>query len=279
MEESRRSRRKGIPLPDTPDRELKLATYNIHGAVGPDGRFDPDRVLAVLHELNADVIALQELESHYEPARNMLEYFASGTGLTPIAGLTVLKKTSGYGNALLTRLPATGMRRIDLTIPGHEARGALDVDLGWDDLRLHVVATHLGLRPGERRRQVRQLLRLFEADGAHLDILLGDLNEWFLWGRPLRWLHRRFSSPPAYRTFPARCPLFALDRIWVQPHAALVRIGPHATRLARSASDHLPLMAVIKAPAAGRLHEGDVTLSPGRPLPAGRHLSRNYYLP
>lgn len=236
-------------MPDTPDRELKLVTYNIHSAVGPDGRFDPDRVLAVLHELDADIVALQELESHYEPARDMLEYFAARTGLTPIAGLTLLKRASGYGNALLTRLAVAGVRRIDLTIPRHEARGALDADLDWNGRKVHVVATHLGLWPGERRRQVRQLLRLFELDGARLEILLGDLNEWFLWGRPLRWLHRRFSSPPAYRTFPSRWPLFALDRIWVQPRAALVRIGPHTTPLARAASDHLPLMAVIEAPA------------------------------
>jgi endonuclease/exonuclease/phosphatase family metal-dependent hydrolase len=77
---------------------------------------------------------------------------------------------------------------------------------------------------------------------------MGDVNEWFLIGRPLRWLHRHFKNVPAPATFPARLPLLALDRIWVKPRAMLLSIQRHDTALARLASDHLPVVAHIAAP-------------------------------
>ncbi len=111
---------------------------------------------------------------------------------------------------------------------------------------MRVVATHLGLRPGERRAQIRRLLALFEPDYAGPGVLLGDLNEWLLWGRPLRWLQRHFASSAHPRTYPARFPLFALDRIWARPDTLLHSIDTHASPLARMASDHLPLKAVLR---------------------------------
>jgi len=74
---------------------------------------------------------------------------------------------------------------------------------------------------------------------------MGDLNEWFLWGRPLRYLQRHFKSGPAPATFPARFPLFALDRIWVEPRENLVSVKTVNNSLTRLASDHLPLVAEL----------------------------------
>jgi endonuclease/exonuclease/phosphatase family metal-dependent hydrolase len=75
------------------------------------------------------------------------------------------------------------------------------------------VATHLGLNPRERHHQTRQLLALLKAPSADISVLMGDLNEWFLWGQNLRWLHAHFGVTPKYATYPAHWPLFALDRI------------------------------------------------------------------
>jgi endonuclease/exonuclease/phosphatase family metal-dependent hydrolase len=97
--------------------------------------------------------------------------------------------------------------------------------------------------PGERRYQVKQLLPLFDDRRACVKVLLGDLNEWFLWGRPLRWLHRIFHHHKAPATFPVRRPWFALDRIWVQPNAVIDTMYAHKTDAALLASDHLPLIA------------------------------------
>ncbi|HEX7234538.1 MAG TPA: endonuclease/exonuclease/phosphatase family protein, partial [Nitrosospira sp.] len=145
-----------------------------------------------------------------------------------------------------TKLPILAVNRVDLTLPGYEARGALDITLDGNGRRVQVVATHLGLRPWERRQQVRELLKLFNIGSASIYVLMGDLNEWFLWGRPLRWLHAHFKRSPHCATFPARWPCMALDRLWVHPRKRLAKVEVHASDLARMASDHLPLKGIIE---------------------------------
>jgi endonuclease/exonuclease/phosphatase family metal-dependent hydrolase len=225
---------------------LRVATYNVHSAVGSDGRFDPDRIAQVVSELDADVIALQEVESK-NGAEDMLARLAAASGHRAIAGPTMLRPDSSYGNALLTRCDVVDVQRVDLSVAAREPRGALDVRLACRGTGLRVLATHLGLRPAERRQQIRALLARLEGGECVLTLLLGDLNEWFLWGRPLRWLHRYFRQTPAPATFPARFPLFALDRLWVKPRGRLRRVYVHGSPLARLASDHRPLVAEIDA--------------------------------
>jgi endonuclease/exonuclease/phosphatase family metal-dependent hydrolase len=80
---------------------------------------------------------------------------------------------------------------------------------------------------------------------------MGDINEWFLWGRPLRWMHKHFEATPAPATFPSRLPLLALDRVWVKPRTLLRKLAVHSTPLARIASDHLPLTAELDLACGG----------------------------
>jgi endonuclease/exonuclease/phosphatase family metal-dependent hydrolase len=232
---------------------MRLATYNIHACIGTDGRFDPQRIACVLRELEADVVALQEVEHRLVDGQDLLQFLAAETSHTAIAGPTLLRATCSYGNALLTQLPILTVKRIDLSLPSREPRGALDVTLDWHGQQVQVVATHLGLRPGERRQQVRRLLTLFESGTADISVLLGDLNEWLLWGRPLRWLRRRFAPTPQPRTYPAGFPLFALDRIWVHPRSALTSLERHDSPAARRASDHLPARAELMSERPGAL--------------------------
>lgn len=227
---------------------LRIATYNIHGAVGTDGLFDPARVAAVLAEIDADVVALQEVHSG-AAGGNLLAHLRAALDVETVSGPTLFRSDAEYGNALLSRYPVRGVNRIDLSVGRREPRGALDtlLDAGRG---LRVLATHLGLWPGERRRQVKRLLQALD-DGPQLPtVLLGDLNEWYLWGRPLRWLHAEFERSPAPATFPARRPVLALDRLWARPRSMLERVKVHATPLARRASDHLPLVATLVLPSA-----------------------------
>lgn len=223
------------------DTQLTLCSYNIHVAVGRDGRFDPDRTLGVIRELNADIIALQEVHG-----LDLLDFLASHAGFEPIASPTLLRKGREYGNALLTRLPVRQIRRLDLSVPGWEPRGALDAVLGIDDRPFRVLATHFGLRRAERRRQTHQLLGyLKQWDAGEMTTLLGDFNEWLPWSRPLRWLNAWFEQAPAPATYPARFPLLRLDRIWLRPRWRLLAIHVHQSCLARLASDHLPIVATV----------------------------------
>jgi endonuclease/exonuclease/phosphatase family metal-dependent hydrolase len=227
---------------------LRVATYNVHRCVGRDGRFDPDRVAGVLGELDADVLALQELQWRSSDALHLLDRFAADLGQRSIPGPTLLRPDGHYGNAVLTRLPVSQVRLVDLTVHGHEPRGAIDALLESTRGALRVVATHLGLLPGERRLQMRKMLAwLDDGPSQHPTVLMGDINEWFLWGRPLRWLHARFGYAPAPATFPSCLPVFALDRVWMRPRDRLRRVSVHDSRRARQASDHLPLLAQIEA--------------------------------
>ncbi|SDV47581.1 endonuclease/exonuclease/phosphatase family protein [Chitinasiproducens palmae] len=225
---------------------LKIVTYNIHGAVGRDRQLAPARIAAVLEEIDADVVALQEVPLGGSDAPNVLAYLAEATGFHSVAGVTMSSPQRLYGNAVLSRHPIVASRAIDLSFGTREPRGALDADIDCDGHLLRVVATHLGLSAAERRRQVEQLLESFETPAMPV-VLVGDLNEWFLWGRALRRLVAHFKRVPAPLTFPSRLPVFALDRVWVSPAKRLVRVSVHKTRAARIASDHLPLVAQIDA--------------------------------
>lgn len=226
-------------------REIKVASYNIHLGIGRDGHLKPQRIAAVIKELRADIVALQEVALG-APGFNMLEYLRTACGMSVIAGPTLVTPHGAYGNAILTHCRATEVRRLDLNVARREPRGALDVEFDCNGQRLRLIATHLGLRPAERREQIRRLLRCVRDGGPMPTVLIGDLNEWFLWGRPMRWLRPHFKRTPAPPTFPAGWPLFALDRVWVNPRQALRRVAVHASALARIASDHLPLTAVIE---------------------------------
>ncbi|HEY4317305.1 MAG TPA: endonuclease/exonuclease/phosphatase family protein [Herbaspirillum sp.] len=225
---------------------LTVATYNIHGAVGIDGRFAPERIAAVLREIGADVIALQEvpLGGNGNGSVDVLALLREATGLHAVEGPTEDNGWRRYGNAVMSRYPIAATRAIDLSFGSREARGALDADIDCHGNALRVVATHLGLRPAERREQIRRLLQAFDTDRMPV-LLMGDVNEWFVWGRSLRWLVSHFKAAPAPFTFPSRWPVFALDRIWIRPRQRLLHVEVHKSALARIASDHLPLIAHI----------------------------------
>ena len=224
---------------------VRVATYNVHRAIGTDGRADPGRILAVLREIDADVYALQEVEAH-DSGADMLAWLGSELSFQSVPGTTLRRHDGHFGNGLLSRCPIRERRIADLSWRGREPRGAIAIDIDCAGRDLRVVATHLGLRPAERRDQVQQLLHLFRERPDDHSVLLGDLNEWFLWGRPLRRLHRHFKETPAIATFPSFMPVLALDRVWAHPRAMLRKLTVHRTPLARRASDHLPLVATLE---------------------------------
>lgn len=231
---------------------LRIASYNIHRCIGSDGRQDPERTATVIRELNCDLIGLQEVDNdRTAPSETLrVDSIAAAAGMKAVAGLRVIRRVGHYGNALLTRLPVLAVQRHDLSYLRREPRGLLDVEVQVGEGSLRVMVTHLGLLPWERRYQVKKILQIVAAaPPGQTIVLLGDINEWWPRGRPLRWLHAFFGCPPHVRSFPARRPVLALDRVWVKPSPALLGIETHRSRIARFASDHLPVKATVRVPA------------------------------
>lgn len=231
-------------------RRIRLASYNVHGCVGLDGHHDPQRVAAVLGETGADVIALQEVPALEEGGGAFLSSAAKSTGLAAVAGSELMHHSAHFGNALLTRFALRALRSVDLRVYGREPRGAIDAELDCGEVdgqmsSLRIIATHLGLSPAERRTQIRRLLPVATRHAGPV-ALMGDINEWLAWGRPLRWLHAQFGKPPAPRSFPSLMPVFSLDRIWVSRPSRLLEVRVHCSDLARRASDHLPITATAE---------------------------------
>ncbi len=229
---------------------LRLLTYNIHGTIGRLGREDPGAVLEVIRRADADVIALQEVYDDEGQPGSFLRKL-EGLGYAATIHGPVLKHARGaYGNVMMSKIEPTEIQRIDLDTGGLEPRGAIRFHLDLPDGPLDVCGIHLGLSPGERLRQIRRLdTELAKADDRHddvLQVLMGDLNEWRPGTRFMRAVRRRFPHVSRCRTFPARWPLIALDRIAVRGNIRNLRFRRIDTPPADRASDHRPLLAEIE---------------------------------
>lgn len=224
---------------------LRIASYNIHRAVGNDRCRDPARVANVIKELRADVIGLQEVDWHHDHNRqdSEFEYLAHLPGYGAVAGPNIRDERGHYGNLLLTCLPIQRIERIDLSEPGREPRGAIDVDLEIHGNHLRVIVTHLGLAIRERWRQATRLQEAILARPDQPTLLLGDFNDWLPGGVTLRPLLALCSTKDHPASFPAFWPLLALDRILARAFPLPLIIRTHRSPLASKASDHLPVIA------------------------------------
>jgi endonuclease/exonuclease/phosphatase family metal-dependent hydrolase len=225
---------------------MKIASYNIHKCRGLDGQTRPERILAVVKELDADLIALQEVDKRFGRRDGLLdpEAILAETGMRLLVQSDSPTGHGWHGNALLVRGEPKSYRRQRLHLPGLAPRGAVvaELDLGAGEFR--VIAAHLGLLLRSRRDQAAALLRLHRELPEMPTILMGDFNEWR--GRrtgSLSVLEPTFQAPVSPRSFPARRPVFALDRIMGWPNGIVQDLAVHQTPLARVASDHLPLTA------------------------------------
>ncbi len=236
---------------------MRVATYNIHKCQGFDRRTAPERILAVLRELAADVLCLQEVvnapggsqiwDQAGEIGRAMPEYVGCFGANRPLRG-------GSYGNLTLSRLPLSGWKNVDVT-GKREARGVLqtDVVLGEGSV-LHVFNVHLGTGFMERRFQAGRLMSedvLAQPGLQGTRLVLGDFNEWTR-GLTTKLLTESFATfQPKHamrfpKTFPGMLPLLTLDHCYFEPPLELVGTELWRSRTALVASDHLPLIAEFR---------------------------------
>lgn len=236
--------------------ELTVASYNIHKGVGSDLRRDPGRTIAVLREIGADVVALQEVDRRFGDRAGVLDLarLAEATGLepVPVSGRLGPRADGWHGNLLLVK-GAEVERAEAVDLPGLEPRGAIVADLRIAGQPLRVIAAHLGLLRQSRLVQARRLADEVGGGDGRPTLLMGDCNEWRLGAdcglMPLRrGLRAVKRSGQAVASFPARFPVLPLDRIIACDRAELYDLATHASPLARLASDHLPVTARLRLP-------------------------------
>jgi len=231
---------------------VRIATYNIHRCRGLDGRTRPDRTAAVLRAIGADIIALQEVVGAGPRDGGHAEELGAALGMGWVMAPARHLRGHQFGNTVLSRFPITQHLEHDLSWKTCEPRCLQRVDVSVNGLTLHVYNVHLGTALLERRHQAERLAAI--VTDRHVPgpkLVLGDFNEWMR-GLVTSTLSARLNSVDLRnylsrrRTYPGVFPLLHLDHIYYAGHVEIVGIELPRTRLAKVASDHLPLVADVK---------------------------------
>jgi len=163
-------------------KRVRILTYNIHKCRGLDRRVHPRRIVEVLREVDADIVALQEVLSvQGHPAEDQAQFIAAQLGFHSCLGENRRLNGGAYGNLLLSRFPLRAIQNHDISTEGREPRGCLRADIELAETTVHVFNVHLGTSFFERRQQGRKLVSseiLGDQDLHGARVILGDFNEW-----------------------------------------------------------------------------------------------------
>jgi endonuclease/exonuclease/phosphatase family metal-dependent hydrolase len=248
---------------------ITIASYNMHKAVGLDGRRDPHRVLKVLQEIDADIVALQEadkrvggrastvphalIDSHglYKPVHLGVRHKRTLERVRKHADRLLKLDTRNigwHGNAILVKHHVGVLGCAAIELPTLEPRGAVIAELLVNEKPIRVVGMHLDLSGLWRRRQMQAIIEAIQRRPQKMPtVLMGDTNEWRTAGGCLRDLNGEFRIAPTGPSFHSRHPVAALDRIIVHKDLSIHAAGVHMSPAARKASDHLPIWARLSA--------------------------------
>jgi endonuclease/exonuclease/phosphatase family metal-dependent hydrolase len=222
---------------------IRLLTWNIHGALGRNRRFDLARVVALIDRWDPQIVALQEVDSRRDRDVNPFEFLQRELGEHGIGAKSITTADGDYGQMLISRWPLSETVVHDLSYPEREPRRAIASRIATPHGPLRVVATHLGLSIHERRQQADKLIGI-AGDEKIATIVMGDFNDWFWVGSVRKALSRELPGRTRFRTFPSLFPLLRLDRIYCRPSGAFVDCYTDPT--ARHISDHLPVIADVQ---------------------------------
>lgn len=233
---------------------FRIVTYNIHKCRGLDRRVSPARIVSVLREIDADIVALQEVlcVSGGPPEHDQARFFAEELRYEYRLGENRRLQGGAYGNVILSRTPVRDAGNYDLSWHRRDRRGCLRTDIELPNGHLlHVFNVHLGLTFSERRYQARKLVGpeiLANTQLLGVRIMLGDFNDWTR-GVPSRLLTTHLESVDIRhhlgrtKTYPGVLPFLHLDHIYFDSALQLEQLTLHRSRTALVASDHVPLVA------------------------------------
>ena len=131
--------------------DVRIATYNIHRCRGMDRRTMPGRVAEVIREMNADVVALQEVIGAGPDSLGQAEEIGASLGMGWVMHSVRMLRGHHFGNVVLSRFPVVHHGHYDLSWRTCEERACQRVDLDVGGGLLHVYNVHLGTAVLERR--------------------------------------------------------------------------------------------------------------------------------
>lgn len=226
---------------------LRIATYNIHGGIGADGRRDYRRIGQHLLDLGVDIALLQEVDARqrFDVPEHDPEQLCQRGQFHLVSAPAVVTASGWYGNALLSRFPVLASHAVDVSQAGSEPRNIQLARLDVAGRVLRVVNTHKGLKSRERRLQFASLYEQLQALKREAEpmVLGGDFNEWQFFSRAFKAINEVLTPVRVGASFPSRWPLLKLDRLWLTPGCELRHAGVVRNALTRLHSDHCPVVA------------------------------------
>ena len=239
-------------MSDTPHQDIRIATYNIHRCRGMDRRVVPARIIEVLRDIDADVIALQEVIGAGPVGAGQAEEIGAGLGMGWVMNCVRTLRQHQFGNVVLSRHPILHHSSYDLSWRTCEPRNCQRADLDINGQILHVYNVHLGTAVLERRYQAGRLAAfVHDRRITGPKIILGDFNEWMK-GLATKTLSALFESVDISqhlkrrRTYPGLFPVVHLDHIYYDGKVEVVNVEMPRTAKTLIASDHLPLVANLR---------------------------------
>jgi endonuclease/exonuclease/phosphatase family metal-dependent hydrolase len=228
---------------------LKVASYNIRKSVGLDWKRQPERILDVICEVDADIVALQEVDRRFGRRESSLsvEHIAEATDYVPVRFGARPTSLGWHGNTILIRKAARVLTHRQIHLPQLEPRGAVLADIEIRGMVVRVIGMHLGLVGLWRNRQARAVLDLLEKLEQKLPtVIMGDLNQWTTEGGALAHFAETHNIVAPGPSFHASRPMLPLDRIITDLDFSVASAGVHSSEQARRASDHLPVWAQLE---------------------------------
>jgi endonuclease/exonuclease/phosphatase family metal-dependent hydrolase len=240
---------------------LKIMTYNVHGCVGMDGKLSVSRIAEVISQYEPDVVALQELDvgRRRSGKEDQAMLIAEHLDMDHHFHAAMRVEEEFFGDAILSSYPIQLVKKDSLSrqkkFSFFEPRGAIWVQLDFNNTSVQIINTHLGLKTSERLMHAKELLGedwLRDPKCKGPVILCGDFNafpnsEVFkLFHKELSCAQLKAGSDRHKRTWFGRYPVACLDHIFISSDFEVVKVEICDSYLARLASDHRPLMAKLK---------------------------------
>jgi endonuclease/exonuclease/phosphatase family metal-dependent hydrolase len=215
-----------------------------------DGRTLVRRIADVLGDIDADIVALQEVFASEHGRQSQVEILAEALGFEVAFGKTRYVDGRPYGNAILSRWPVRMSSNFNLRWTRREQRGCVRADISTPLGPVHVFNIHMGTSYFERRHQIRSLVDQEQLHSALEGprVLVGDFNEWVS-GLTTRVLREKFESLNMElhirrkKSYPGLLPFLHLDHVYFERPLHVEQAELIRNRKTLVASDHLPLVA------------------------------------